>query len=274
MNHKLIAVKAIASGDNETAIKMSGLMKVSEIKKTEICVTHGEYESRNIFNSLWSQCQECAKISKDRKEKEENDRESALRLQRWQNRIGEAGIPERFSDRTLESYSASTEGQKLALTFAKEFADNFDVVLKTGRSAIFCGMPGTGKTHLSVGIGLAVMAARNRVLFITVQKMMRKIKESWGQDAEFNESQVIASMVDPELLIIDEVGVQFGSEFEKNIMFEILNSRYENRLPTLILSNLPADKIKAFLGERVFDRLREDGGKCIAFDWESHRGKK
>lgn len=258
----------------EIVVKLCDMFKTTSELRTESCADHGAYSSRNVYKNIWSGCPDCAKAAKESKEAEELAIEEMRKVQAWQNKIGQAGIPERFSDRTLEGYTATTEGQKLALAFAKDFAENFDKVIETGRSAIFCGMPGTGKTHLSVGIGLAVMADRNRVLFITVQKMMRKIKESWGNDSEFNESQVIASMADPELLIIDEVGVQFGSEFEKNIMFEILNSRYERRLPTLLLSNLPADKIKAFLGDRVFDRLREDGGKCIAFDWESHRGKK
>ena len=56
------------------------------------------------------------------------------------------------------------------------------------------------------------------------------------------------------------------------MMFDILNERYENRLPTLLLSNLTAGEVKNFLGERVFDRLREDGGECVVFDWSSHRG--
>jgi DNA replication protein DnaC len=74
------------------------------------------------------------------------------------------------------------------------------------------------------------------------------------------------------LLIIDEIGVQFGSPFETNLMFDILNERYEKLRPTLLLSNLTAPEIKAFLGERIYDRLREDGGQFVPFDWQSHRG--
>ena len=78
----------------------------------------------------------------------------------------------------------------------------------------------------------------------------------------------------PELLILDEVGVQFGSETEKLMLFDVLNERYEKRKPCVLLSNLAIDDVKAFLGERVFDRLREDGGEAVAFDWESYRGRK
>lgn len=58
------------------------------------------------------------------------------------------------------------------------------------------------------------------------------------------------------------------------LLFDVLNERYERRKPTLMLSNLTAQEVAAYLGERVMDRLREDGGRVIVFDWESHRGAK
>ena len=67
--------------------------------------------------------------------------------------------------------------------------------------------------------------------------------------------------------------MQFGSDTEKLILFDVLNERYEKRRPTLLLSNLVVDDVQAYLGERIFDRLREDGGEAVAFDWESHRAK-
>jgi DNA replication protein DnaC len=109
-------------------------------------------------------------------------------------------------------------------------------------------------------------------MFTTVQRAMRRVKDTFRKGAEESESQAIAVLTYPDLLIIDEIGVQFGSEFEKNMMFDILNERYEKRRPTLLLSNLTAQEVKLFLGERIYDRLKEDGGQCVSFDWESYRG--
>ena len=74
----------------------------------------------------------------------------------------------------------------------------------------------------------------------------------------------------PDLLILDEVGVQFGSDFEKQILFDVLNERYEKLKPSILLSNIPGDQLADYLGERVTDRLRENGGKMIGFDWDSY----
>lgn len=242
--------------------------------KPAVCDTHGAYESRCFIGSIWSKCPACGAetAAKERAEAETRERES--RLQAWQRKIGDAGIPERFRDRSLSGFVVKTGAQGNALEFAKGYADNFDAALKTGRSALFLGKPGTGKTHLAVGIGMQIMQRDNRsVLFTTVMRAIRRVKDTWSRDSRESETDAIAALVFPDLLILDEVGVQFGSDTEKLILFDVLNERYEKRRPTLMLSNLGLDDVRAFLGERIFDRLREDGGESIVFDWESYRGK-
>jgi len=112
------------------------------------------------------------------------------------------------------------------------------------------------------------------VLFTTVQRAIRRIKDTWARGSEETETQAINAIAYPDLLILDEVGVQFGSEFEKQVLFDILNERYEKRKPTILLSNIPAKDLGGYLGDRVADRLKEDGGKMITFEWESHRRQK
>lgn len=236
------------------------------------CETHGDFESRCFIGNVWSKCPACEaeRIAEERDRDEARQRRE--RLLAWQSKIGDAGIPERFHTRTLSTFVASTPEQQKALVFAQDYADRFDEVIASGRSALFLGKPGTGKTHLAVGIGLQVMREQNRtVLFTTVMRAIRRVKDSWSRESSENESQAIRSLVFPDLLILDEVGIQFGSEFEKNILFDVLNERYERRRPTLFMSNLPLDAVRAFLGERVMDRMREDGGKVIPFTWDSHR---
>jgi len=104
-------------------------------------------------------------------------------------------------------------------------------------------------------------------------KAIRRVKDSWSTESGENESQAVRAFTLPDLLILDEVGIQAGTEFEKNILFDLLNARYERRKPTILISNLEIDEVREFLGERVFDRLREDGGEVIPFTWESHRGR-
>ncbi len=242
--------------------------------KQETCPTHGVFESKKIVffdREIWSKCGKCSEEKRiaDEQKHEEEKRLQAAR--RWMAQLSDACIPERFIDREITTFNADSEGKKRALDFATRYANDFTENRKTGRCAIFCGKPGTGKTHLSVGVAKEVMKQHYTALFITVFRAIRQVKDSWNKSSNRTEQEVINSLVYPDLLVLDEVGIQFGSETEKLILFDVLNERYEKRKPTLLLSNLEVKEMKAYLGERIFDRLREDHGAVVSFDWESYR---
>lgn len=240
-------------------------------RKTETCARHGKFESLCHLGSIWTRCPACAAEKAQQAEQEQQKRLQAERVAVWQRRVNEAGIPERFRDRSLDGYEVHCDGQRQALAFARSYADGFDEALRTGRSALFVGGPGTGKTHLAAGIGLQIMRHGRSVLFTTVLRALRRIKDTWTAGSLQTESAAVESLVFPDLLILDEVGAHFGSDTERLLLFDVLNERYEKRRPMLLLSNLPLDGVKAFLGERLFDRLQEDGGEAVAFDWKSWR---
>lgn len=118
------------------------------------------------------------------------------------------------------------------------------------------------------------MANGRQAIFASVMRAVRSVKETYGKGAGRTEAQAIRDLVDPDLLILDEVGVQHGSDTEKLILFEIINGRYEAARPTIVISNLDAEGLEQFLGEPAFDRLREGGGRLVVLDWQSHRGRR
>lgn len=256
------------------AASISSLVAVKAAPRTEVCETHGAFESVNFIGRIWSKCPGCSAEAVAKEKAEQEARDHAARKAGWEQRLGESGIPLRFTDRTLNKFVATTPEQEHALAFATAYADGFEDVIKTGRSAIFVGNVGTGKTHLAAGIALRLMRRDQRpVLFTTVMRAVRSVKDTWGRGSGKTESEAVAELVFPDLLVLDEVGVQFGSDTEKLILFDVINERYEKRRPTLLISNLSVDEVRAYLGERIFDRLREDGGEAVPFDWESQRGK-
>ena len=150
--------------------------------KEVICIKHNvAYTSTNYIGDHWTECPKCMIEIRDAEAKKqiERDKQAALEREqrRWAAKIGSAAIPERFKNRTLDSYVAKTSGQKKALAFAREYAENFDQVIKTGRSAVFVGKVGTGKTHLAVGIALSIMQQQKSPVFVTVQRLIRRVKD-------------------------------------------------------------------------------------------------
>jgi DNA replication protein DnaC len=138
---------------------------------------------------------------------------------------------------------------------------------------VFCGKPGTGKTHLACGIGRNLINKFRSVQFLTVLSAIRHIKDTYRRDSERTEQEAINDLLQPDLLILDEIGAQLGSEHEKMLMFEVINERYQQCRSTILISNLNADELTDFLGDRVMDRFRESGA-VVAFDWASHRGQR
>lgn len=255
-------------------IALEKLIHAVPKERESACITHGQFTSICRIGTIWSGCPKCSEEQRERETAEAAEKKRLDELHKWHAKVGAAAIPPRFQDRSLKNYVATTEGQKAALRFAVEYADNFDQALKTGRSAVFIGKPGTGKTHLAAGIAQRLMARQNRtVLFTTVRKAIASIKATWSRDSSMSEMDAVKHLATPDLLILDEVGVQFGTDTEKLIMFDILNERYETRRPTILMSNLTAAEVTEYLGERIADRLREDGGEYIVFDWESFRGQ-
>ena len=75
-----------------------------------------------------------------------------------------------------------------------------------------------------------------------------------------------------DLLVIDEVGIQFGTDTERMILYEILDLRYEAMRPVILTTNITDLKsLEKLLGERIIDRLFEGESKIVLFEWESHR---
>lgn len=244
------------------------------LTRESTCETHGLYTSQCHVGDIWTKCRACADAAQAQEAAAEAVREKERARENWEKRIGMAAIPDRFVGCRLRNYEATTPEQQAALSFARAYATDFAEVQRTGRCAIFIGNVGTGKTHLAIGIGLQVMHSHGAlVLFSTVARMVRRIKDTWSKQSEESEGDAIAALVFPDLLILDEVGVQFGSDFEKSLLFDVLNERYEKRKPTIFLSNLPLEEVGGYLGERVMDRIREDGGDVVPFQWDSYRGR-
>ncbi len=232
------------------------------------CDEHGDYLARSIAGR-WTPCPVCnaARMDAQRRLQQEQDNRDRAEM-----RIAQSGIPPRFVGCGLDNYRVTNDGQRKALDFALELSAALSERAEAGRSAVFCGRPGNGKTHLACAIASAAIHGGRDAVFTTAIRLVRRIKETWSRDSVETESEAIRSFVRPDLLVIDEIGVQFGSETEKLLLFDVLNDRYEQRKSVVLVSNLAIDGVKEFLGERVFDRLREDDGVYIPFTWDSYRG--
>lgn len=241
------------------------------------CQAHGDFVgSRTGFGSrTWdSGCPQCAKAAqeaKDAKEREETQaRNRAYHAAKRTERLRTAGIPPRFDDRTFDAFNADTTGRQRAKAAMQALVDEIKAG-RRGNNLILVGKPGTGKSHLCCA-AVHELCESKKVRRVVLADLIRAIRDTWRKDSERTESDVLRFYGEEvDLLLLEEVGTTAGSEDEKARIFAVLNARYENCLPTVIVSNLGKEALAAELGARVMDRLREDGGVLVPFDWESSR---
>ena len=121
---------------------------------------------------------------------------------------------------------------------------------------IALGPSGVGKTHVAIGIGLAACQHGIKTRFATAAAIVHELIEARDDKRLLRLQRQLASH---ELLIIDELGFVPLSKTGAELLFELINQRYE-RGATIITSNLPFDEWTATFGEErltgaLLDRL-------------------
>lgn len=251
--------------------------KVDYVEK--ICKIHGRYDSMFItFANIerWTPCVKCAEIEFEKnKILSEEEGRSIHRENQKKSKFSSSGIAKRFLNSSFDNFVISNEYQQRTVTILRLYTTNFAAHKAAGKCMAFVGNVGTGKTHLACAMVNELIDADYEVIITLTKELINKIRSTWDKRSEESESLVKKKYIDADLLILDEVGVQVGTESEQNIIFEIINGRYMQKLPTIIISNFTdKEELESYLGVRSYDRLKENGGRIIFFNWESYRGNK
>lgn len=185
--------------------------------------------------------------------------------------LGSAAIPPRHQHCDFDTFIVETQEQQAILDICRDYAEHFARYAANGSCMMFSGNPGTGKNHLATAIARTVLGMGRSVLLVTARGLITRIRETWGKTGgEWTESGVLRAFTEADLLIIDEVGKQFGGDGDVIHLFEVINHRYLEMKPTIVLSNESAQGIESYLGVHAYDRLCERG-TLLQFDWPSHR---
>ena len=250
------------------------------------CDIHGPYTASKMTgfgpaHLCVSACPKC-RAEEDRRISEERDAAFAKEFRerehaRMSELFSNAGIPRRFQQCGFDNFVVTPGGpheasQKRAVKFCGAFAERWTNVRDHGNVLILTGPTGTGKTHLACAIANQVIVKHGAsVVFGSVSDFTRGVKASFQKDSGRSEQASIHGLMKPDLLIMDEVG-QRATEYDQQLVFDVINRRYADMKPMVLMSNLTEVELEAHLGDRIADRLREVG-TYISMAWPSYRAR-
>lgn len=124
-------------------------------------------------------------------------------------------------------------------------------------SIMFCGQPGSGKTHLGTAICSSLAREGIPVIYMPYRNSMTKIKQNIASETEY--SRETRRYMEASVLYIDDMLKGKLTETDVNVMYEIINYRYMNNLPLIISTEKDLEGLLVFdeaTGSRVIEMCR------------------
>lgn len=134
--------------------------------------------------------------------------------------------------------------------FCVKYVDKF---CKDSESILFFGKTGLGKTHLSLAIANDVIKKGYNVVYGPISKIIGNIEKEHFSSGD--DRVTLQNVLDCDLLILDDLGTEFTTQFVSASLFDIVNSRILNKKPTIINTNLDFEELKQRYTDRLVSRI-------------------
>jgi DNA replication protein DnaC len=223
------------------------------------CVEHGPADVLMRVGKPWN-CPRCLEAAMA------VDTHAKWLAVRTADLMNTATIPAKYVG---QRFTAATEDQRAVLRSVQLFRD-FILREPSWAALVMVGQTGTGKTLLACQLGQSLISRASRsVRYITAKGMIGEIQASYGREGKSEEAEIM-KFAQYDVLILDEIDALPAKENASLLLTEIINRRYNENKPVIVISNQPFDNLAKFVGDRVHSRLHENSFSC-AFGWSDFR---
>ena len=190
--------------------------------------------------------------------------------------IASSGIGHLIEKQSFENFDldwykktpGSYDRMAAILAEAKLYVKNFP---KKRGNLLLLGTTGTGKTHISTAIAADVIKQGYDVVYDTAQNIFSDFEFDRFKNGYGREESRCDKYMECDLLIIDDLGTEFSSQFTLSCLYNLINTRQNRGLGTIISTNLDADDLSERYEARIYSRLLGENCKVLPFDGVDHR---
>lgn len=176
-----------------------------------------------------------------------------------------------FENFELDWYSDNEENydrMSKNLARAKAYAESFGTHRE---SLLMIGSTGTGKTHLSTSIAKVVIEKGFDVLYDSAQNIVSEFENDRFHSGYGHAEPKATKYMECDLLIIDDLGTEFINQFTVSCLYNLLNTRQNRGLCTIISTNLSADELASKYEGRIYSRIVGSDYKVLLFKGKDRR---
>ncbi|WP_241535808.1 ATP-binding protein [Indiicoccus explosivorum] len=183
-------------------------------------------------------------------------------------------VNESLKKATFENYNPPSQELAFAKDQLKMFADNFSAV--EPHSFMLKGTFGTGKSHLSYATAKTLLASGHSALFLSVPKLLTKIKDTYNSKSTFSEADLLELVGMVDLMVLDDLGAEYtnarntADNWVWSKLFEVVDSR--SGKSTIYTTNLSSTELETKVGTRNFSRIM-DSAEIILMNGKDYRRK-
>ncbi len=150
-------------------------------------------------------------------------------------------------DQTFDTFDQNVPGVQEAYKMARAYADDPQGWL------VLSGPVGCGKTHLAAAIANICLERDRLVIFSTVPELLDHLRTAFAPSNEMPYHELFDRIREAYLLVLDDLGVEHSTAWATEKLFQIINYRYEYRMPTIVTTNTDLKGLDIRIQSRLFD---------------------